>query len=100
MRKLIMMFLTRQLPAAPQLLLSLAVTVIVAGATTTLAGCAATEALNDKSKIDYKSDNKKPASLTLEVPPDLTSPRNDERFSIPSRSADAAPTSAPGATQR
>ncbi|MBU6273099.1 MAG: outer membrane protein assembly factor BamC, partial [Betaproteobacteria bacterium] len=44
-----------------------------------LAGCSA---LDNASRIDYRSAAKLP---NLEVPPDLVSPRSDDRFAIPSR---------------
>jgi outer membrane protein assembly factor BamC len=43
-----------------------------------LAACSGT--LIESKKIDYKSAGKAP---TLEVPPDLTSPSRDDRFSVP-----------------
>jgi outer membrane protein assembly factor BamC len=52
-----------------------------------LSGCAISDYIEDKGKIDYKSSstNRRP---TLEVPPDLVSPRSDERFNLPSRSGE------------
>lgn len=47
-----------------------------------LSGCAINEFLEEKGKIDYKSASTVRRS-TLEVPPDLVSPRSDERFSMP-----------------
>ena len=44
-----------------------------------LAGCSA---LDNATRIDYRSAAKLP---NLEVPPDLVSPRSDDRFAIPSR---------------
>ena len=43
-----------------------------------LAGCSGT--LIESKKIDYKSAGKAPP---LEIPPDLTSPSRDDRFSVP-----------------
>ncbi len=45
-----------------------------------LSGCNVTETLNEKSKIDYRSASKGPA---LDVPPDLVSPRSDDRYKLP-----------------
>jgi outer membrane protein assembly factor BamC len=53
-----------------------------------LSGCAVGESLNERSRIDYKSARTAPR-VNLEVPPDLSSPRNDERFAVPGRAADA-----------
>lgn len=52
-----------------------------------LSGCAISDYIEDRGKIDYKSSstNRRP---TLEVPPDLVSPRSDERFNLPSRSGE------------
>ena len=44
-----------------------------------LAGCSS---LDQASRIDYRSAAKLP---NLEVPPDLVSPRSDDRFALPSR---------------
>jgi outer membrane protein assembly factor BamC len=54
------------------------------GATLLLSGCAVSDYIEEKGKIDYKSasTNRRPS---LEVPPDLISPRADERFSLPAR---------------
>jgi outer membrane protein assembly factor BamC len=45
-------------------------------------GCSLTDVINDQGKIEYKSAGKLPS---LEVPPDLVSPRGDDRFGIPER---------------
>lgn len=47
-----------------------------------MTGCGITETINERGKIDYKSATKT-AGTSLEVPPDLTNPRSDERFGIP-----------------
>ena len=47
-----------------------------------LSACSVTDAINERTRIDYKSSAKLPP---LEVPPDLISPRGDERFAIPER---------------
>jgi outer membrane protein assembly factor BamC len=49
-----------------------------------LAGCSITETLNDVTRIDYKSATKGPG---LDIPPDLVTPRSEDRFAIPERSA-------------
>jgi outer membrane protein assembly factor BamC len=53
---------------------------LAAGALST--GCSLTEALRDATRVDYKSATKGPP---LDVPPDLVSPRSDDRFAIPQR---------------
>jgi len=47
-----------------------------------LAGCSVTELVEEQGRIEYKSAAKLPS---LEVPPDLVSPRGDERYAIPDR---------------
>jgi outer membrane protein assembly factor BamC len=49
-----------------------------------LAGCSSNSSLLESKRIDYKSA--KP-STTLEIPPDLTAPRRDDRFAVPRSSA-------------
>ena len=44
-----------------------------------LAGCSVMES----KKIDYKSAGKAPARASLEVPPDLTAPTADDRYTVP-----------------
>ena len=46
------------------------------------AGCSAIDSLSQASRIDYKSAGKLPP---LEIPPDLVTPRGNERFTIPER---------------
>ncbi len=50
-----------------------------------LCGCAVADGLNERSRIDYKSSTVAKPGQSLEVPPDLSSPRNDERFALPGR---------------
>jgi outer membrane protein assembly factor BamC len=45
-------------------------------------GCSITETLNDATRIDYKSASKGPA---LDIPPDLVTPRGEDRFAVPER---------------
>ena len=52
-----------------------------------LAACSIPQTLQEQSKIDYKSAVKR-QTTSLEVPPDLSSPRNDERFAVPERATD------------
>jgi outer membrane protein assembly factor BamC len=47
-----------------------------------LGGCGVNNYLEERGKIDYKSASSAPRT-SLEVPPDLVSPRGDERFAIP-----------------
>ena len=51
-------------------------------AATLATGCSVTETLRDATRVDYKTATKGPP---LEVPPDLVSPRSDDRFAIPQR---------------
>jgi outer membrane protein assembly factor BamC len=48
-----------------------------------LGGCAVSDYFEEKGRVDYKSAANVPRR-TLEVPPDLVTPRADERFGIPS----------------
>lgn len=54
-----------------------------------VAGCGTLDRINEANRIDYKSSgvNRRAA---LDVPPDLSAPRADERFAIPARGAGAA----------
>ncbi len=54
----------------------------VASCCVLLAACGITEKIDEASKIDYRSSTKLPS---LEVPPDLTKPSADNRFTIPDR---------------
>jgi outer membrane protein assembly factor BamC len=47
-----------------------------------LGGCNITQTFRDATAIDYKSASKGPP---LDVPPDLISPRTDDRFQVPDR---------------
>jgi len=47
-----------------------------------LAGCNVTQTISDATRIDYKSATKGPG---LDIPPDLVTPRNDDRFAVPDR---------------
>ena len=49
-----------------------------------LAGCSITETISEKGRIDYKSAGKLPP---LDLPPDLSQMRGDDRFSMPDRPA-------------
>jgi len=51
-------------------------------AVTLLAGCSVSDAFRDATSIDYKSASRGPA---LDIPPDLITPRGDDRFAIPDR---------------
>jgi outer membrane protein assembly factor BamC len=46
-----------------------------------LAGCNVTQSISDLSRIEYKTASQ---GRGLEVPPDLVSPRTDDRYAIPS----------------
>jgi outer membrane protein assembly factor BamC len=47
-----------------------------------MAGCSVTETLSDLTRVDYKTATRGPS---LDVPPDLITPRGDDRFAIPER---------------
>ena len=47
-----------------------------------LGGCAVADGLNERSRIDYKSATPAKTGPSLEVPPDLSNPRNDEPLCI------------------
>ena len=49
-----------------------------------LGGCSSVSNVLPDSKVDYRSSSTRPESK-LEVPPDLVSPRGDERFMLPER---------------
>jgi len=64
----------------------IAATAMLAGAALLLAGCE-TVSLSAGKKIDYKSISSGPA---LEIPPDLTSPQFDDRYTVTTASGAAA----------
>ncbi len=47
-----------------------------------LSGCSITDTFRDLTAVDYKSATKGPP---LDVPPDLVTPRGDDRFAVPDR---------------
>ena len=47
-----------------------------------LSACSITDEIDQRTRIDYKSAGKLPP---LDVPPDLVTPKGDERFTIPDR---------------
>ena len=49
-----------------------------------LAGCSAPQALTDLSRIEYRTASQ---GQRLEIPPDLVSPKADDRFAVPQRAA-------------
>lgn len=53
-----------------------------------LSGCAVADYIEEKGKIDYKSASGGSRRSTLETPPDLISPRGDERYALPQRSGE------------
>ena len=61
-----------------------AVGLACAGALLALAGCSLTQSFNDMNRVDYRSATRGPA---LEVPPDLVSPRADDRLGAVGREA-------------
>jgi outer membrane protein assembly factor BamC len=51
-----------------------------------MSACSTLDNLSEDSKIDYRSARQR---STLELPPDIASPRSDERFNVPDRNAPA-----------
>jgi len=76
--------LTMQLPAAVARAVRAAAIPALAAA---LGACAISEKIDDASRIEYKSATKGPS---LDVPPDLTRPATDSRYTVPERSARTA----------
>jgi outer membrane protein assembly factor BamC len=50
-----------------------------------LSACSVTDAITESSKVDYRSARKGPG---LDVPPDLVSPRSDDRYKVPEQTGD------------
>ncbi len=74
---------------------------VIFAATAALGACSSAQEMLAGKPVDYKSAGSLP---TLEVPPDLTTPTRDDRFSVPGRttatlSSYQAERSAPGAGQ-
>lgn len=55
---------------------------VLAAAPLLLSGCSINQAFDDVTRIDYKSASTGPK---LDIPPDLVTPRQDDRFAIPDR---------------
>ncbi len=72
-----MSFARKTLPA-PRLLASLMALTVVA----TVTGCSSVTDMLEPEKIDYKSAAKATKSTRLDVPPDLTVPKGDSRYSV------------------
>ncbi len=62
-------------------------------------GCSVTETISDLTRVEYKTATRGPR---LDVPPDLVTPRGDDRFAVPERSGSGTTYSqfAKGAEQR
>ncbi|MFZ9407233.1 MAG: outer membrane protein assembly factor BamC [Burkholderiaceae bacterium] len=54
----------------------------IAACALVLAGCSAPQALTDLSRIEYRTASQ---GQRLEIPPDLVSPKADDRFAVPQR---------------
>jgi outer membrane protein assembly factor BamC len=54
-----------------------------------LAACSVTQSINDLTKVEYKTASR---GTPLEIPPDMVSPRRDERFVVPERAAESTTT--------
>lgn len=50
---------------------------------TGLAACGLPQKVDEASKVDYKSANRKTSNVNLEIPPDLANPRSNDRYAIP-----------------
>lgn len=77
---------------AARLLSSLVAVAVVAGVT----GCSSVSDMLEPEKIDYKSASKASKNTKLDVPPDLSAPKGDSRYSVanPSGTATASAYSA------
>ena len=49
-----------------------------------LGACAATDSVNDLTKIEYQTATK---AAPLEIPPDLVTPRTEDRYAVPERTS-------------
>lgn len=58
---------------------------VVAASCAWLGACGLNDKIDEASKIDYRSSARLPS---LEIPPDLTKPRADERFAVPEAAGD------------
>lgn len=58
-------------------------TLAVLLACVTLPACSWTQNLISSEKINYKSEGKQSTAPSLEIPPDLTAPTREDRFSVP-----------------
>lgn len=58
-----------------------------------LGACSLNDKIAEYSRIDYKSAGKVPS---LDIPPDLASPRSDDRFTVPARAGTEAERTASG----
>lgn len=58
--------------------------VVAASTLAALGACSLNEYIAEKSTVDYKSAGKLPS---LDIPPDLASPRSDNRFTVPDRAS-------------
>jgi outer membrane protein assembly factor BamC len=52
-----------------------------------MAGCSAPQAITDLSRIEYRTASQ---GQRLEIPPDLVSPKADDRFAVPQRAGGAS----------
>ncbi len=87
-----MSFARKPIPASRLLASLMAMTVVAA-----VAGCSSVTDILEPEKIDYKSAAKTTKSTKLDVPPDLTVPKGDSRYSVtnnPSGTATASDYSA------
>ncbi len=86
------MSFSRNLQQAPRLQASL----IALSLTVAMTGCSSVSDILEPEKIDYKSVSKGTKGSKLDVPPDLSAPRGDSRYSVanPSGTATASAYSA------
>jgi outer membrane protein assembly factor BamC len=57
---------------------------LVIGLAASVAGCGINQAIEDRTRVDYKSSAQR--LPPLDIPPDLISPKGDTRFSLPAQS--------------
>ena len=91
-----MSFARKPIPASRLLASLMAMTVVAA-----VTGCSSVTDILEPEKIDYKSAAKTTKSTRLDVPPDLTVPKGDSRYSVtnnPSGTATASDYSAQKST--
>jgi outer membrane protein assembly factor BamC len=67
--------------------------VMIVATLAALGACSLNDKIAEYTSIDYKSAGKAPS---LDIPPDLASPRGDDRFKVPARAGTDAERTASG----